>query len=210
MMRTKLLLSLLLLFCIVAACTAEEKPAALKMNKRLKEELSLAKSPALYFILDLEGKNISLRSKGMVLQEWKIESFHSWGEQPALEILTVMKKSALFAPKRKKITPGEAEQQGDKFELDALELKDMPSSYAFYLDKGIYLYFRAKPKQFISQVGNIGHLFVWYLWVPLRNLAFEVNKKPFTAINVILGSREDSQAVYWSFSEGIKGLFFYP
>jgi hypothetical protein len=187
-----------------------EKSAPLKVNKRLKEELSLAKLPALYFILDLEGKKISLRSRGMVLQQWTIESVHSWGQQPALGVLTVTKKSALFAPKRKKITPGEAEQQGDKFELDALELKDMPSSYAFYLDKGIYLYFRAKPERFISRVGNIGHFFVWYLWVPLRNLAFEIKKKPFTAIDVKLSSKEDSQGIYWSFSEGIKGLFFYP
>ncbi len=209
MMRTKLLLSLLFLFCIIAACAAEEKPAPQQLNQRLKEELSLAKSPALYFIFDLSGKNISLKSRGMVLQEWKIESLHSWGEQPALETLTLVKKSALFAPKRKKITPG-ATEQGDKFELDALELKDMPSSYTFYLDKGIYLYFRAKPKRFISRVGNIGYLFVWYLWVPLRNLRFEMKKKPFTAMEVRLGSREDSQAIYWSFSEGIKGLFFYP
>ena len=205
-----MLRSLLLAFCIIAACAAEEEPSPLKINRRLKEELSLAKSPELYFVLDLEGKNISLRSKGMVLQQWTIESVHSWGQQPALEALTVIKKSALFAPKRKKITPGEAEQQGDKFELDALELKDMPSSYVFYLDKGIYLYFRAKPKRFLSRVGNIGHFFVWYLWVPLRNLGFEVKKKPFTAIEVKLGGKEDAQAIYWSFSEGTKGLFFYP
>ncbi len=209
MMRTRLLLSLVFFYCLVAANAAEEKPASLKLNQRLKEELSLAKSPALYFILDLEGKNIRLKSRGMVLQEWKVESVRSWGQQPALETLTLAKKSALFAPKRTKIMPGAAEQGGE-FELDALELKDMPSSYTFYLDKGIRLYFRVKPKSFLSRVGNIGRLLVWYFWVPLRNLGFEVKKKPFVAIEIRLGSKEDSQAIYWSFSDGIKGLFFYP
>ncbi len=209
-MRIKVLLSLLFLFCILSPCAAEEKPAPLKMNTRLKEELALARSPALYFIFDLGGKNISLRSRGMVLQKWNIESLRSWGGQPPLEILTVIKKSALFAPKRKEIKPGEADEQGDKFELDALELKDMPSSYAFYIDKGIYLYFRPKPRRFFSRVANIGHIFVWYLWIPLRNLTFEAKRKPFRAIEVRLGSREDCQSIYWSFSEGIKGLFFSP
>jgi hypothetical protein len=211
-MRTRIIFGLSLIFlCLIFALSfAEEKPLPLRLNQLLKEELSLAKTPALYFIFDLEGKSIMLKSRAMVLQEWKVESVHFWGVEPSLKDLTVVKKSALFAPKRKKIMPGAAEQQGEKFELEALELKDMPSTYVLYLSEGIYLYIRPNPQKFISRLGNIGHLFNWYLWVPLRNLGFELGKKPFTAIDVKLANKEDAQALYWALAEGTKGVVFYP
>lgn len=209
-MRSKTIIPLLFLLSLIAAGFTEEEISPRALNQLLKEELSLAKTPSLYFIFDLRGKSIRLKSRGMVLQEWPIESVHSWGVQPSLKALTVVKKSALFAPQRKKITPGAAEQQGSKFELDALELKDMPSTYSLYLNEGIHLYIRAKPKKFVSRVANIGHFFNWYLWVPLRNLRFELKKQPFTAIDVKLKTREDAQGLYWSFADGIKGFVLFP
>jgi hypothetical protein len=206
-MRTKIILSLFILFFVYASGFAEEKPSPLRLNQLLKEELSLAKTPALYFIFDLEGKTIVLKSRGMVLQEWKIESVRSWGDQPLLKTMTLVKKSTLFPPKRQKIKPGAAEE-GDTFELDALELKDMPSTYVLYMSEGTYLYIRSKPEKFISRVGDIGHLFNWYVWVPLRNLGFELQKKPFTAVDVKLGNKEEAQALYWSLADGIKGIVF--
>ena len=209
-MRSKTIFPLLVLFSLIAAGFTEEKFSPRELNHLLKEELNLAKTPSLYFIFDLKGKSIRLKSRGMILQEWPIESVYSWGVQPSLKALTVVKKSALFAPQRKKITPGAAEQQGSKFELEALELKDMPSAYSLYLSEGIYLYIRPKSKTFVSRVASIGHFFNWYLWVPLRNLRFELKKQPFAAIDVKLKTREDAQGLYWSFADGIKGFILFP
>lgn len=206
-MRIKIILSLFIVFLVFASGFAEEKPSLQKQNLLLKEELALAKSPALYFIFDLKERSIALKSRGMVLQEWKIQGVHSWGDQPLLRTLMLVKKSALFAPKRKKIKPGEAEQ-GNTFELDALELKDMPSAFALYLSEGIYIYIRPELKKFISRMGNIGHLFGWYFWAPLKNLGFELRKKPFTALDIKLANKEEAKALYWSLADGIKGLVF--
>jgi hypothetical protein len=200
---------LFILFLVFAPSIGQEKDSPARLNLLLKEEYSLAKTPALYFIFDLDGKSIVLKSKGMVIQEWKIESVHSWGEQRLLKTLTLLKKSTLFPPQRKKIKPGEAEQ-GNTFELEALELKDMPSTYALYLSEGIYIYVRSNPKKFISGVRSIGHFFNWYLWVPLRNLGYKLRKKPFTAIDIKLAGKEESQALYWALADGTKGFVSYP
>ena len=208
-MRAKRIFFIWAVIFIIFSGFSEEKPSPQQLNQILKEELTLAKTPALYFVFDLEGKTIVLKSRGMVLQEWKIESLHSWGDQPSIKTLTIVKKSALFAPQRKKIKPG-ATEQGDKFELDALELKDMPSSFVLYMSEGIYLYIRPKPKKLISRVGNIGHFLNWYFLVPLRDLGFELRKKSFTAIDVKLANKEEAQALYWSFADGIKGLVLLP
>jgi hypothetical protein len=208
-MRPKLISFCLLISIILAAGSGQEKASPPELNALLKEELSLAKTPELYFILDLEARSMVLKSTGLVLEEWKIESTRTWGERPWLKRLTLLKKSALFAPKRKKIKPGEAEQ-GEAYELEALELKDMPSTYALYLSDGFYVYIRSEPKRFLSSVANIGHFFNWYLWVPLRNLGFELRKKSFTAIDIKLASKEDAQALYWSLADGTRGIVLSP
>jgi hypothetical protein len=208
-MRTKLIFLPFVLFLVVAPSMGQEKESPARLNLFLKEEYSLAKTPALYFVFDLNGKSIVLKSKGMVIQDWKIKSVHSWGGQPLLKTLTLIKKSTLFPPKRKKIKPGEAEE-GGTFELEALELKDMPSTYALYLSEGIYIYIRSNPKKFISGVRSIGHFFNWYLWVPLRNLGHKLRKRPFIAIDIKLADKEESQALYWALAEGTKGFVYNP
>lgn len=207
MMRTKLILSFFILFLFIPAAFVEERPLPQKQNQLLKEELALAKTLALYFIIDVERKNISLKSRGVLLEEWKIENCRFWGDYPLLKTLTLIKKSTLFPPKRSKIKPGAAEE-GNSFELEALELRDMPSTYVLYLSEGVCIYIRSKATKFISRVGNVRHLFNWYLWVPLRNLRHELRKKPFTAIDIKLGDKEKAQALYWALADGTKGLVF--
>lgn len=51
-------------------------------NRLAQEEIVLAKTPSLYFIVYLKSKVIALRSRGMTLQEWKVQSIHAWGEAP--------------------------------------------------------------------------------------------------------------------------------
>jgi hypothetical protein len=54
----------------------------------------------------------------------------------------------------------------------------------------------------------LGHLSVWNLWLPLKNLSFELKKKPFAAIDIRLEKKEDGQAIYWALPDGVKGLVF--
>jgi hypothetical protein len=177
-------------------------------NWLAKEELLLAKTPSLYFIVFLKSKVIALKSRGLTLQEWKVRSIHAWGNPPPLSALTLEKKSTLFPPKRTKIKPAANEEEAATFELDALELKDMPSRFTLFLSGGMRVYVRPGAKVFFPRLGNFGHLIAWNVWVPLKNLFLQIRKKPFGAIDVELEKKGDAQSVYWAFPDGIKGLFF--
>jgi len=177
-------------------------------NRLAKEELTLAKTPSLYFIVLLKSKVIALRSRGMTLQEWKIQGLHAWGDAAPLGALTLAKKSTLFPPKRAKIKPAASEEEAATFELDALELKDMPSRFTLFLSGEIRIEVRTKTSGFFSRLGNFGHIVAWNLWVPLKNLAFQLRKKPFGAIDIRLEKKDDGEALYWALHDGIKGLVF--
>jgi hypothetical protein len=200
----------LLVFCLLYSsfpAWAGDQTASLQ-NRLAKEELLLAKSPALYFIVYLKSKAIALKSRGMILQEWKVQSLHAWGDAPPLGALTLAKKSTLFPPKRTKIKPAANEEDAATFELDALELKDMPARFTLFLSGGIRILVRPKARGFFPRLGNFGHLIAWNLWVPLKNLSFRLRKKPFAAIDIKLEKKADGQALYWALPDGVKGLVF--
>jgi len=200
--------ALVLVLGAALAGAGDEITEARRRNQALKHELELARSPALYCIFDLDGRRIQLKSRGMVLENWKVERVHRWGDALPLGAAVLEKKSTLFPPKRTKIKPG-AEEEGDTFELDALELKDMPSSFVFYLNGGIRVYVRPKPAKFISRLGGIGRLMAWYIWVPLKNLGHELRRKPFAAVDIALPGKGDAQALYWALADGTKALFLH-
>ena len=177
-------------------------------NRLAKEELVLAKTPSLYFIVYLKSKMIALRSRGMTLHKWEVESIRVWGDAPPLSALTLEKKSTLFPPKRAKIKPAAKEEEAATFELETLELKDMPSRFTLFLSGGIRAFVRPNAGGFFPRLGNLGHLIVWNLWLPLKNLSFELKKKPFAAIDIRLEKKEDGQAIYWALPDGVKGLVF--
>ena len=177
-------------------------------NRLAKEELVLAKTPSLYFIVYLKSKMIALRSRGMTLHKWEVESIRVWGDAPPLSALTLEKKSTLFPPKRAKIKPAAKEEEAATFELETLELKDMPSRFTLFLSGGIRVFVRRNAGGFFPRLGNLGHLIVWNLWLPLKNLSFELKKKPFAAIDIRLEKKEDGQAIYWALPDGVKGLVF--
>lgn len=130
------------------------------------------------------------------------------GRSAPLSALTLVKKSTLFPPKRAKIKPAAKEEEAATFELEALELKDMPSRFTLFLSGGIGLSIRPMARGLFPSLGNFGHVLAWNLWVPLRNLSFRVRKKPFAAIDIKLEKKEDGQAVYWALPDGVKGLVF--
>ncbi len=204
-MRNIVLVVLWIILVVAAAGYADEYSELARENRLLKEEFALAKNPGLYFIFDLKNNQILLKARGMLLEEWKIEKFHRWGDSLPLGALTLEKKSALFPPKRSKIKPANDEST-DTFELDTLELKDMPSAFTLYLDRGISVYVRSKPQSFLSKAASLGHSLVWYLAVPMKNLWLELRRKSFAAIELRLVDKEKARALYWALADGTKGI----
>lgn len=211
---------------LAAPAFAQKTPSAELQDRFLREDLALAKTPSLYFVIRLQTRTFSLCAGGLTLRESKIEGLRSWGAAQPLAPLAIEKKSTLFPPKRTEIIPqteedaekaqAEAEKAAKKsdkqpqqtFELEALELKDMPSSFILFMSDGTRIYFRPQAQKFLPRVASFGHTLSWYFWVPLKNLWFRLKKKPFSAIDIKLEAKEDCQSIYWSLAEGAKGLVF--
>jgi len=211
---------------MAAPALAEKSPSLALQDRLLREDLALAKASSLYFVVQLKSGTMSLRAGGVTLKEWKVAGVRSWGAPHPLEPLTVEKKSTLFPPKRIEIKPTTEEEEeqaraeaakADKKkenekpktpELEALELKDMPSSFVFLMSDSTRVYFRPRAHKFLPRIASFGHSLSWYFWVPLKNLWLRLNKKPFSAIDIKLESPEDCRSIYWSLAEGAKGLIF--
>lgn len=211
---------LLIFFCLAArgpagslsflAPAAQERinPVQLRLEiELLRLEVSLASSPQLYFLLNLPAKKLQLKARGMVLKEWEITKVRRWGGHPPLQALTLGKKSALFAPKRKAIVPGEAQGTGSG-ELETLELKDMPTIFTLNLVEGIKIYVRPASRGFLSRLANVGLNFRWYGWLPVANLWRQIRKKPLTILEITVGNPNEAKSIYWALMDGMRGLVF--
>ena len=204
-------------------------------NKFLEEEYSLAKNPQYYFVLNLKDKKTELRARGMVLKSWTASQVRYSGRPVPLKVATLKQKSALNPPQRKMIKPGESEivttqsqanqakkqekTKSDKavtaaspdsqeFQLEALEITDMPTSYELILDNGLRISVRSKisgRRKMQQAVENI----LWYIWLPVKN--FVINRKnPETRMILYFDNPRDAQGLYWAFIDGIKGIIWLP
>jgi hypothetical protein len=169
----------------------------------------LASSSDLYIIVDLVEKKIDLKAKGIFLRTWKMEKVRLWGDPVLSNPVSLVKKSALFPPKREEIKPNETVEDGS-FELEALELKDMPSSYRLSLERNISIYIRPKSKGWTSFLGKIGFMMRWHLFPPLRSLWSKVKKNSFTAFDITLENKEESKSLYWAASENSPFIILPP
>jgi|GEM_PF-564479 len=185
---------------------------SLEEHQLLESELKLAKTPQLYFIFDFKKKEILIKSKGAILKELKIDAVRFWGQHVKPEPYTLIKKSALLKPKREEIKPKkeeDTEETTGTFDIKALELSDMPSSYRLTLKKGIVITIRPTPEGIFSTIFNAVSLANWYLSRPLLTLWNYLMGKPFTAVYLTL-QKEDARSLYWSFTEGAESIIYNP
>ena len=195
---------LLIALLIGAGAECSEKEKVKKEHKLLKSELKLAFRPNIYFIFDLENKKIYFKARGTVLRELRIEEVKLWGDTVTAMPHSLLKKSTLLKPGRSRIKKGDSSTD-DEFNIDALELEDMPAHYTLYMDEGISIFVRPRSEGLFSWVCNIGYLIKRYVSRPLFTVLNTLRGKPFTAIDVVL-DKKDTQALYWAISEGSKGI----
>ena len=189
---------------------ADEKSRTIEENQFLEAELGLAKNPSLYFVFDFKEKNIYLKARGRAFKEWPMRKVRFWGNPVQIKAYSLISKSALFAPKRKTIKPGQGEEK-DNFELEVLELKDMPSSYALSIEEDIIIYIGPSNRGFKAILKNIGRSIRWYTFPPLKTLWFSLKKKKsYTAIDIMLADEKEARSLYWAFLDGLKGLIYRP
>lgn len=201
-------ISLIVIFYLCLSISWGERPTTYEQIRVLEAELSLARGRDCYLIVDIGAKRIYLKAKGVVLREWEIRKARKWGIPLSLEPVVLKKKSALFPPKREKVKPHEAKSESGAFELEALEVTDMPKSFTLTLDRNISLYIRPHTEGLFSKITEIPHLVKWYVWCPLRTVFLSLKKDSFHALDLVLTSELDAQSLYWVLPEGTKIAIF--
>ncbi len=211
-MRIKILLTVIVLTTGLGLPAAgEETGQASSELKAVSMEYEMAKTSRSYFVLDIANKKLSLKVKGMTLKSWPISAVKFWGRPSFPSSVELVKKSALKTPQRFKIPPGDPEKndgetETDEFQLDALELADMPRWFSLYFDAGCRISVRAKPRGLGSRLVGIGEFLDWHALVPVKNLFYSLIGKPLAAIEITIEEKRDAQAIYWCFFEGLRGL----
>ncbi|MDD8031980.1 MAG: hypothetical protein PHQ25_08295 [Acidobacteriota bacterium] len=201
----------------------EETIKILKENKFLEEELKLAGKPAYYFVINLKEKKVDLKARGMVLKSWNFSDLRYSGKPVPLKVTSLTHKTALDPPERKIIQPDEEQDKDEKemnemkesqpeatgtFEVEALELADMPSSFDLNFDDGLKISIQSKSglkETFHQTWENI----LWYTWYPIKHFIIRKSElKP--RLVIYFENQREAQAIYWAFIDGIKGIIWFP
>jgi len=186
---------------------APDKEKILRTQQELTAESELAKETYFYFVLDVREKNLELRVRGMALRSWKLQSMRFWGKPVFSRTVQLVRKSTLKPPKRNIIKPGETTptpKDPSKFELEALELKDMPKTFTLEFDTGLSVSIKAAGKGATAVRDEMN----WYAWLPVRSYFQARSGKTTSELELRFEKESDAQAIYWIFFEGIKGLVY--
>lgn len=216
-MRTKIILSLIyILFALLISAGAEAEALNSK-EELLQSEIELAQKPQVYFMLNLKEKKLYFKARGVILKEIPVEDIKFWGDLLTVKPYAMTKKISSSAPARDKIDPEEIKKEEvkkeekkddkEKFQLKALELSDMPSSYTLSLDDNVIISVKPSDKGIVQGIYSAAHSLSWYISRPLYTVWNALRKKPYTAVQLRL-KKEDAQSLYWSFVEGGKVIIY--
>jgi hypothetical protein len=208
-----------------AAAGADKIDLAKKQNS-LNSEYSLAKDSDFYFVLDVLGRKLELRVRGMVLRSWPFRSMRFWGRPEFSGNVELVRKTALKAPKRIVIKPGAETEKVEaaptpaakppatgatpgnsaEFDLEALELKDMPKNFGLDFDNGLHILVKVRTAPSGGILGSMREFWRWYVDLPLRNLFGPRSGPGLSELELTFDNDKDGQSIYWHFFEGIKGI----
>lgn len=214
-MRTSFKLVLILSFLSIAISTAtavaaDEIQDLRYENEVLESELALARKAQVYFIFNLKDKKIYLKTRGATRRELPIDQVKGWNLPLSARPHPLLKKISFFKPRREEIGPKQKETTADdKFEIDALELDDMPSRYDLVLDDGLVVTVRPKPAGILSHLESGASSIGLYLSRPLFTLWGLITKRPYSSLYISM-DKIDAQSLYWSFSEGSQCIAYNP
>ena len=206
-------------FLCAGAAVVPDKAALARKQNSLNSEYSLAKESNFYFVLDAPGRKLELRVRGMVLRSWPLQAMRFWGRPEFAGTVELVRKTALKAPERIVIKPGENEEPEPppeakpaaaaspaEFELEALELKDMPKRFSLDFDNGLHVTVKTKNAGSRGLVGSMWDAWRWYVDLPLRNLFGSREGKGLSELELTFDNDKDAQSIYWHFFDGIKGI----
>jgi hypothetical protein len=207
------------------AASAVDKTALTKKQDAIAAEYNLAKESNFYFVLDVLGKKLELKARGMVLKSWPLHAMRFWGKPDFAGTVGLTRKTALKAPQRIVIKPGEEESlvktpapdakpvvaaggaaTAPDYDLEALELRDMPKRFSLNFDNGLHITIKTNGAGSGGLINSLGDAWRWYVSIPLRNIFGSRREAGFSELELSFDQDSDAQSIYWHFVEGIKGI----
>jgi len=184
-----------------------QSPSLTAETRLLESELVLAKGESAYVLLDTGAGTLSLKARGSILREWLIVKSRMWGFPVTEEAESLVKKSTLLPPKREEIKPGLSEDK-DTFDIQALELSDMPGNFSLVLEKGIRISVKSSPKGMAKVLRFSARALRRLLLYPLQTTVAALRRKSFHVLEIELESKTEVQALYWALEQGTSFLLF--
>ncbi len=213
------------ILCLAAPGRAAsvDKAALAKKQDALTAEYSLAKDAKFYFVFDVRGRKMELRVRGMVLRSWPIAGMRFWGEPEFAGTVELAKKTTLKAPERIILKPGQEEElvkapdpaakpaagapaTAADYDLEALELRDMPKRFSLDFDNGLHVSIRTQGGKSLGLGAKMKDAWRWYVVLPLRDVLGRNKEKARPELELVFSDEKDPQAIYWHFFDGIKGI----
>jgi len=111
---------------------------------------------------------------------------------------TVIKPGEEEAPAK----PAEPAAKPGEFELEALEIKDMPKEFTLELEDGTTIAVVTKTKGLERFKRRVR----WYIGMPLKTIKLQRKKQSMTLIQFEFDDPNDGQALYWALTEGMRGM----
>jgi hypothetical protein len=210
-MRRSLIVIAVTLACaaLPAVARGQEMRGGVAESTVIEKELALAKTPDFYFMMNLGTRTIDLKARGFVLKRWMPERARFWGPPVAFSTISLARKTVLTPPQRRIIKPGEPETVPAKpgpYELEALEVKDMPPVYALELEDGT----RISIVPWAKGLSGFWRDVKWYIGLPLKTLKLRRQKRAMALIEISFKDPKEGQAMYWALTEGLKGIVWLP
>ncbi|MGQ9801012.1 MAG: hypothetical protein ACUVRL_05030 [Candidatus Saccharicenans sp.] len=137
-------------------------------------------------------------------------------EQQAEEVKKAAEKAKQEEEKKKKAEEAKKPEQAqtttatpaDTFEVEALEITDMPGSYELNFDDGLRIFIRSK-SGLQESFRQTRERLLWYTWYPVKHFLWRKSELRPQLI-LYFDNMRDAQGIYWAFIDGIKGIIWFP
>lgn len=190
-------------------------------NTLLRAEYDLARKGQVYLFLDLAKKQFAIRASGMTIATIAIDEIRPWGPLPEPGLHLIADKDRVPEREKIKIPPPGGEEVTTKpavptppvdpaappavkkFEVQATEVTDMPSSYSLLLEGGGVLVIKSFPPA-TDWKGKMAQRFekpLWKITHAFKATSSHYKKQPFAELMLIL-SPHDAQRLYWALPVG--------
>lgn len=223
-----------LLICCAILCAAIVSPAAAQdplqlENTLLRAEYEMARKGQIYLVLNLEAKEFAVRASGITLATIPIQEIRVWGPLPEPGLHLVTEKDRV--PPREKIQIPPAGSSGEpvkppaaeagktqpekpaekKFDLQATEVTDMPTSYSLWLEGGGLIAIKSLPvaSDWKSKLALSFEKTWWKVSRALNSNLNHYRKKTYTELLLIM-TPHDAQRLYWTLPLGTAILMPAP